>query len=77
MRKQTLVFLLFFLGSCQNKDKAPFLLFGDGFTETPKLEFQYGSLEEARDLTENTSFTSFDSGIFVSIPFRFLYTDLS
>lgn len=63
MRKQTLVFFLFLLGSCQNKGTVPFLSFGDGFTETPKLEFQYGSLEEDGDSIENTSFTSFDSGV--------------
>ncbi|MBM9547691.1 lamin tail domain-containing protein [Leptospira sp. 201903074] len=64
MRKQTLVFLLFLLGSCQNKENVPFLLFGDNFSETPELEFQYGSLEDNGDSIENTSFTSFESGIF-------------
>ncbi|TGM60737.1 LIC11755 family lipoprotein [Leptospira vanthielii] len=78
MRKQTLVFLLFFFGSCQNKDKAPFLLFGDSFTETPKLEFQYGSLEETGNLIENTSYTSFESGILClhSLPISLYWREL-
>lgn len=63
MRKQTIVFLLFFFGSCQNKDEAPFLLFGDGFSDTPRFEFQYGNNENSEESIENTNYTSFDSGV--------------
>lgn len=63
MRKVTLVFLLFLFGSCQNKENPPFVLFGDFYSETPKLEFQYGIKEEVGDLLENTNYTSYDSGI--------------
>ncbi|TGL45884.1 LIC11755 family lipoprotein [Leptospira perdikensis] len=64
MRTRTILFLLLLLGSCQNKEESPFLLFGDGYSETPKLEFFYGNNEDLGDSIENTERTLFDSGIF-------------
>ncbi|MCG6153021.1 LIC11755 family lipoprotein [Leptospira bandrabouensis] len=63
MQKLGFVFLFVFLGSCHNKEKSPFLLYGDGYSESPKFEFQYGMAEEEGNLIENTSYTQFDSGV--------------
>ncbi|MCW7493112.1 lamin tail domain-containing protein [Leptospira sp. 2 VSF19] len=63
MQKLGIIFLFFFLGSCQNKDKSPFLFFGDGFSESPIFQFQYGNAEEEGNLVENTSSISFESGV--------------
>ncbi|MCW7471456.1 LIC11755 family lipoprotein [Leptospira kanakyensis] len=63
MQKKILVFVLFLLCRCQNKEESPFLPFGDGFTETPRFEFQYGTIEETGDVIENTNYTSFDSNL--------------
>ncbi|PJZ45562.1 LIC11755 family lipoprotein [Leptospira brenneri] len=62
MRKQILVFILFLLG-CQNKENSPFLSFGGVYDEVPRLEFQYGEVEDAGDIIENTNYTSFESGL--------------
>ncbi|TGL90184.1 lamin tail domain-containing protein [Leptospira congkakensis] len=63
MRKQTITFILFFLVGCQNKGEAPFLLFGDGFTDTPQFEFQYGNLEYDGEIVDNTNYVSFNSEV--------------
>lgn len=63
MQKKITFALLFLLCHCQNKNETPFLLFGDQFGDTPRFEFQYGSLEEEGEFVENSNELRYESGI--------------